>query len=152
MRCGRELARWMAALQRAHASRAEEEGRHHIKRVHVLTAQSADGLLRRVGKKRREYRELHQTPERTSFYAGIAARAVSTPPLGRRGSTASAATGWLSLPTAHGGWLWRWDDGEAKWIRLWCMLQGRALLCYAETFAGVDVADAASDAAAAALP
>ena len=41
-------------------------------------------------------------------------------------------------PTAHGGWLWRWDDGASRWSRLWCVLQGRALLCYAEAYMDVD--------------
>ena len=52
--------------------------------------------------------------------------------------SSEGATALLAMPTLHGGWLWRWDDGQARWLRLWCVLQGRALLCYTETFAGVD--------------
>ena len=50
------------------------------------------------------------------------------------------STSWLSLPSAaHGGWLWRWDDGTARWSRLWCVLEGCVLLCYAETYADVEI-------------
>ena len=37
-----------------------------------------------------------------------------------------------------GGWLWRWEDRDARWARLWCVVQGRALLCYAEMFSSVE--------------
>ena len=147
-RFGKELARWMAALQRAHAMRPEEEGRHHIKRVHLLTSRCSDGLLRQVGQKQREHRELHGTPERTSFLRRSIdddeQRRLAAAARMKLFGEAKAATSWLALPTAHGGWLWRWDDGEARWVRLWCVLQGRALLCYAETYASVDASAAAA--------
>ena len=145
-RFGKELARWMAALQRAHAMRPDEEGRHHIKRVHLLTARDTSGLLRQVGQKQREHRELHGTPERNSFLRRTIddesqqrlAASARLKALGVGSNAGSVGSGWLALPTARaGGWLWRWDDGEARWARLWCIMQGRALLCYAETFAGV---------------
>ena len=126
--------------------RPDEEGRHHIKRVHLLTARDTSGLLRQVGQKQREHRELHGTPERNSFLRRTIddesqqrlAASARLKALGVGSNAGSVGSGWLALPTARaGGWLWRWDDGEARWARLWCIMQGRALLCYAETFAGV---------------
>ena len=152
LRFGRELARWNAALQRAHAMLPEEEGRHHIRRVQLLTQRCSDGLLRQVGQKlisQRQAQITHQTPERTAFYPRTAAGLVT--PTRPRAPSLSAQS-WLALPSAHGGWLWRWEDGEARWLRLWCMLQGRALLCYAETYAAVDVAAAAAAAEAVVSP
>ena len=140
-RFGKELAKWMAALQRAHAMRPDYEGRHHIKRVHLLTTRDTDGLLRVVSKKQREHRELHGTPERTAFLSRSLDDAESQrlAASARRASLAAGNASWaVALPTERGGWLWRWDDGEARWARLWCCMQGRALLCYAEKFGGVD--------------
>jgi hypothetical protein len=46
----------------------------------------------------------------------------------------------LAPPSSMGGWLWRLDEGSARWARLWCMLQGHALLCYSETHSAADPA------------
>ena len=35
----------------------------------------------------------------------------------------AGADGWLAAPTSLGGWLWRWDERDVRWARLWCMLQ-----------------------------
>ena len=40
----------------------------------------------------------------------------------------------------RGGWLRKWSDADARWRRVWCVLQGRALLCYAEAHAEMDAA------------
>ena len=102
----------------------DEEGRHHIKRVHLLTARDTSGLLRQVGQKQREHRELHGTPERNSFLRRTIddesqqrlAASARLKALGVGSNAGSVGSGWLALPTARaGGWLWRWDDGEARW-------------------------------------
>ena len=171
-RAGKELADWIAALRRAHAMRPDEEGRHHIKRVHLLRSRDADGLLRQVGQKQREHKQLIATPEHKQLIVTPERRAtpkaldvsparVPTAESLRsgapRGSSATAAGGTghglLSAPTEHGGWLWKWDDALERWVRMWCLLQGHALLCYTETyteFAGSASADASrnSDGAA----
>jgi len=48
---------------------------------------------------------------------------------------AAAAGAAAAVPTAASGFLWKWQDGESSWRRLWCLLQGHALLCYPERHA-----------------
>ena len=149
---GKRLAAWVAALQRAQ-SQQPDAAAPRIARVHHLTLKSQDGLLRQVGQKRREFREF-VTPERARAAAEAKAAAaaaaayaatggegpgtlhMSAPTLVQLSPARAAAAGAAAaVPTAASGFLWKWQDGESSWRRLWCLLQGHALLCYPERHA-----------------
>ena len=157
---GKDLAEWIAALQRANLAVPKEEGRHHIKRVHMLNTRNADGLLQQVGRKQREHLELVSSPAqraRTSMKGGwqedgdmflrmyesgaggVRVRRVLSSSLAVEAAAAlSAAVGAQPkpppVPTVAGDWLYRYFEQSSQWRRLWCTMQGRTLLCYAETF------------------
>ena len=157
---GKDLAEWIAALQRANLAVPKEEGRHHIKRVHMLNTRNADGLLQQVGRKQREHLELVSSPAqraRTSMKGGwqedgdmflrmyesgaggVRVRRVLSSSLAAEAAAAlSAAVGAQPkpppAPTVAGDWLYRYFEQSSQWRRLWCTMQGRTLLCYAETF------------------
>ena len=159
---GKDLAEWIAALQRANLAVPKEEGRHHIKRVHMLNTRNADGLLQQVGRKQREHKELVSSPAqraRTSMKGGwqedgdmflrlyesgaggVRVRRMLSSSLAAEAAAAlSAAVGAqpkpqpTSVPTVAGDWLYRYFEQSSQWRRLWCAMQGRALLCYAEMF------------------
>ena len=52
----------------------------------------------------------------------------------------------------RGGWLRKWSDVDARWRRVWCVLQGRALLCYAEAHAEMDAAAGGAPTSRSAVP
>jgi hypothetical protein len=157
---GKDLAEWIAALQRANLAVPKEEGRHHIKRVHMLNTRNADGLLQQVGRKQREHLELVSSPAqraRTSMKGGwqedgdmflrmyesgaggVRVRRMLSSSLAAEAAAAlSAAVGAQPkpppVPTVAGDWLYRYFEQSSQWRRLWCTMQGRTLLCYAETF------------------
>jgi len=44
----------------------------------------------------------------------------------------------MEVPRGGCGWLWKWDDGPARWRQVWCSLQGGALLCFEEVHSEAD--------------
>ena len=162
---GKDLAEWIAALQRANHAVAPAEGRHHIKRVHVLTTRNADGLLRQVGMKQREHKELYMSPERRQqmMYGRYDGAEAHSSPFGSGGpmrvrrvlstdlpsnaasavaagaaAAAAKARAAPAAPIVRGSWMWRYDERAASgggWRRLWCVVQARAVLCFAEAYA-----------------
>ncbi|KAL1503090.1 hypothetical protein AB1Y20_011154 [Prymnesium parvum] len=109
---GKELARWVSALERAH-------GDHH---------KLPDGP--------RSINRLRHQSMGTDIQDALRARASA--PVNPRGqATASDAKAQdeelqskTALPKDGCGWLWVLDAKSSRWQQRWCSLQGRTLLCY----------------------
>jgi len=116
---GMELAEWISALRKA---KCKDINTNTIRKVRHLAASCGHGLLDSVHRKQREYAECRQTPLAQRKQRGTASEPEDP----------VSGVGWIA------GWLWRFDDGGARWQRLWCVLQGRALLCYTEAHSEMD--------------
>ena len=112
-----------------------------------------------MGQKQREYRELVSSPTQDNFgpQGEAAARqraafAVGSPLELSLSPARLDGGGGGSGTHGRGGWLRKWSDVDAQWRRVWCVLQGRALLCYAEAHAEMDVAAGGPPSSRSAVP